>query len=396
MKLLLDTTVEEARLETTVSIKVRPLLVSDAKTAFLVDAPGTSKYKDYFRSMCLADVAVLVVPFSPAADHDCLTHESVLAAKCFGVRHFVVALSKADQVSAELREAQYLETAARVDALFAGVFGEDDWQAEFVPVSALQGWNLRPAGPGLPGMDLGWWAGRSLWEAITTAERPFVPLDQTLRVYLVGGAISEGSTTLQFGKVVSGFMRPDEKLIRASCQNNPGALQVEITVHRSDSTIARISCRSCLLNPGTIFRSMTTYHHRFVRDGDFAVRREEETPLLTTTGGFLARVTVVRPKAKIGIGFNLMFACNSIRLGCRVTDFLEINGFQPKRFASPEPKTSLRLLHGDSGLVELEPVAPGAHSRLHLFPAVGDVLGRCVLLDGHHIVAAGSVAAAVQ
>jgi elongation factor 1-alpha len=170
-----------------------------------IDCPG---HRDFIKNMITgasqADAAILVVSAKEGVQEQ--TKEHIYLEKVLGVQQIVVAINKMDAMNYD--ESKFNQTKQDVSKILSQVGYKLD-KIPFVPVSGYVGDNVVKKSDKIP-----WYKGPTLMEAldqyITPPERP---LKKPLRLPVQDVYSISGVGTVPVGKVLSGVMKPGDKII---------------------------------------------------------------------------------------------------------------------------------------------------------------------------------------
>lgn len=170
-----------------------------------IDCPG---HRDFIKNMITgasqADAAILVVSAKEGVQEQ--TKEHIYLEKVLGVQQIVVAINKMDAMNYD--ESKFNQTKQDVSKILSQVGYKLD-KIPFVPVSGYVGDNVVKKSYKIP-----WYKGPTLMEAldqyITPPERP---LKKPLRLPVQDVYSISGVGTVPVGKVLSGVMKPGDKII---------------------------------------------------------------------------------------------------------------------------------------------------------------------------------------
>ncbi|WP_132058858.1 translation elongation factor EF-1 subunit alpha [Halorussus amylolyticus] len=169
----------------------------------IVDTPG---HRDFVKNMITgasqADNAVLVV----AADDGVApqTQEHVFLARTLGINELIVAVNKMDAVDYD--ENRYREVVSEVKDLLNQVrFDTED--AEFIPISALEGDNIVERSD-----QMDWYDGNLVLEALNSLEETETPTDAPLRLPIQDVYTISGIGTVPVGRVETGVLNTGDNV----------------------------------------------------------------------------------------------------------------------------------------------------------------------------------------
>ncbi|WP_137286320.1 translation elongation factor EF-1 subunit alpha [Halorussus salinisoli] len=169
----------------------------------IVDTPG---HRDFVKNMITgasqADNAVLVVGADDGVAPQ--TQEHVFLARTLGINELIVAVNKMDAV--EYDETRYKEVVAEVKDLLDQV-QFDTQDAEFIPISALEGDNVVERSD-----NMEWYDGRLILESLNDLEEPEPPTDAPLRLPIQDVYTISGIGTVPVGRVETGILNTGDSV----------------------------------------------------------------------------------------------------------------------------------------------------------------------------------------
>ena len=170
----------------------------------IIDAPG---HKDFIKNMITgasqADCGVLVVAASDGVMAQ--TKEHIWLCKTLGVGQLAVAVNKMDMVNYDQKK--FEEVKAQVSQVLKMVGYKPD-QTHFIPISSLKGENIIKKSALIP-----WYNGPSLIELLDLFKEPEKPTNLPLRLPLQDVYNITGIGTVPVGRVETGIMKVNDKVI---------------------------------------------------------------------------------------------------------------------------------------------------------------------------------------
>src|SRR5271157_1970971 len=172
----------------------------------VVDCPG---HRDFVKNMITgasqADAAVLVV--STIDGVQAQTREHVFLSRTLGVNQLVIGMNKIDATTPPYDEKKFLEVKEEISKLLKMV-GYKVEDIPFIPMSGLMGDNLAK-----PSENMKWWKGPTLLQALNNLKVPQKPTSLPLRIPVQDVYTISGVGTVPVGRVETGIMRKDDKII---------------------------------------------------------------------------------------------------------------------------------------------------------------------------------------
>ncbi|MDP8013028.1 MAG: elongation factor 1-alpha, partial [Nanoarchaeota archaeon] len=199
----LDTSTEERKRGVTIDLS-HVKFSTDKYDFTIIDAPG---HVDFIKNMITgaseADAAVLVVDGKEGVMAQ--TREHTFLAKIFGIKNLIIAINKLDLLGYD----QNKYNAVRQDVLkMVKMYYPNAESLPMIPIAAREGVNLIKKSDKMP-----WYTGPTLLEALNSIPPPEKPVNLPLRVPVEDVYSIQGVGTVPVGKVVTGVMKPGDKII---------------------------------------------------------------------------------------------------------------------------------------------------------------------------------------
>jgi elongation factor 1-alpha len=339
----------------------------------IVDTPG---HCDFIGNMITgttqAQVALLVVDtlrgnFSAGMSKDGQTREHALLAYSLGVKQMIVLLNKMDDSSVNYSEDRYKATRDEVSAYLSTLLlGYEVTKIPFIPISGWEGDNIVDRSIQMP-----WYEGPSLLEALNNVEQPDYPVDRPLRipvqdVYEIGGI-----GTVAVGKVEAGTLKPGMKVTFA-----PSGLAAKV--------------KSIEMHHEAIPEAIPGDHIGFNIDMDLNdIRRgyvasdPNNLPAFRVTS-FESQIIILTNSSRISNGYSSIIYCHKAHVPCLWKQIKATIDSRTGKILQQNPE---HVQSGDTCIVEMEPTEKLSLETVSDFPA----LGRFVVRDTTHTIAAGIV-----
>jgi elongation factor 1-alpha len=356
---VMDQLKEERERGVTIDVAHKPFN-TDKYYFTIIDCPG---HRDFIKNMITGtsqgDGAVLVC--SAAEGAQAQTKEHIFLARTLGIPQIVVAVNKMDAV--EYKQEAYDKTKADVTALLKNVGFKTDTVA-FVPVSAYVGDNIAKKSDKMP-----WYKGGTLVDALNGFTVPEKPTGKPLRLPVQDVYTITGVGTVPVGRVETGILRPNDKIIF-----QPSGKVGEVkSVEMHHTQLAQAGPGD---NVGFNVRGISkTDVHR----GDVAGPVDNPP---TVAKSFTARIMVLNHPSVLTAGYTPVFHCHTAQVACTFEAILK--KLDPRTGATLEenPQT---LKTGDAAVVKIRPTKPMVVELAKDFPP----LGKFAIRDMGITVAAG-------
>ena len=329
----------------------------------IIDAPG---HVDFIKNMITgaseADAAVLVVDGKEGIMAQ--TREHTYLARVFGIKNFLIAINKMDLLGYDQNKfnAVKQEVLKMAKTLYANA---DSFLV--IPVASKEGINITKKSDKMP-----WYTGPTLLEALDALPTPDRPVNLPLRVPVEDVYSIQGVGTVPVGKVVTGVMKPGDKIIF-----EPSHVQGEVkSIEMHHQTLEQAI-------PGdNIGFNVRGIEKDQVKRGD-VVGTVSAPPTVVTE--FTAQILVLYHPTAISAGYSPVLHTHTAQVPVRVKKILR--RLDPKTGATAEENPAT-IKQGDAAIVLLEPLKPLSIEKSDEFPqlagfAIRDMgstiaAGRCI------------------
>lgn len=358
---LMDTLKEERERGVTIDVNYKKF--STQKNDFtIIDAPG---HQDYVKNMVTgtsqADAAVLIVAAKEGVQPQ--TREHAFLAQVMGIKKMVVAINKMDEVN--YSEERYKEVKEDVLKLLKSS-GFKEENLTFIPISSWVGQNIIKAPDKMP-----WFKGPTLLEAIDSFPAPESPIDKPLRLPIQDVYNIKGVGTVPVGKIVTGTMKPNDKIIIMPENIETEVKSIEMHHQQLQEAFPGDNIGFNLRKVGTadIKRGSVVGH---------------TTNPPSVAEEFTAQIVVLYHPSAITVGYTPVFHMHTAQIACTFTEL--IKSIDPKSGQTKEESPKF-LKTGDAAIVRIKPTQPISVEPYKEFPQ----LGRLAIRDMGKTVAAGVI-----
>lgn len=340
----------------------------------LIDAPG---HKDFIKNMITgaseADAAILVISVKPGETEASIEpggqgREHAFLAKTLGVGQIVVALNKMDDVN--YQESRFKEVKENVEKMLKAV-GYNTAKVNFVPVSGWKGDNLVKKSA-----NMAWYKGPTLAEALDSFEVPEKPTGKPLRVPIQDVYSITGVGTVPVGRVETGVMRPNDKVIVMPAGAVGDIKSIE--THHTQLESAEAGD-----NVGFNLRGVDK---KQIKRGDI-IGPVDNPPSVAKE--FEARIIVISHPTAIAPGYTPVLHAHTAQVAATISHFVSKLDARTGATTEENPKF---LKTGDAAIVRIKPVRPLPIETFKDFPEIG----RFALRDMGTTIAAGVVLAITE
>jgi elongation factor 1-alpha len=326
----------------------------------VVDCPG---HRDFVKNMITgasqADAAILVVAAPDGVMEQ--TKEHVFLARTLGITQLIIAINKMDMVKFD--EKRFNEVKKDLSDLIKMVGYKPD-EIHFIPMSALNGVNMKSVGPETP-----WYKGPAIIPALDTFKEPEKPTDKPLRVPIQDVYSISGIGTVPVGRVETGIMKKGMKVAFMPA-NKDGEIK-SIEMHHEEI-------------PQAVPGDNIGFNVRGIGKGD--IRRGDvcgpvDAPP-TVADEFTAQIVVLQHPSAITVGYTPVFHCHTTQTACTFTELKK--KIDPKSGQTKEENPTF-LKTGDAAIVQIKPSKPMVIENVKELPQ----LGRFAIRDMGTTIAAG-------
>lgn len=328
----------------------------------VVDCPG---HRDFVKNMITgasqADAAVLVV--STIDGVQAQTREHVFLSRTLGVNQLIIGMNKIDATTPPYDEKKYLEVKEEIGKLLKMVGYKVD-EIPFIPISGLMGDNLAK-----PSENMKWWKGPTLLQALNNLKVPEKPTKLPLRVPVQDVYTISGVGTVPVGRVETGIMRKDDKIIFEPADVAGEVKSIEM--HHEEVNEA--------LPGDNIGWNVRGVGKKDIRRGDVC-GHPDKPPMVAKE--FKAQIVVLQHPSAISAGYTPVFHCHTAQIACTITAILA--KLDPRTGGVKEQNPAF-IKPGDAAIVMVTPSKPMVIEKVKEIPQ----LGRFAIRDMGQTIAAG-------
>jgi len=339
-------------------------------TFTVIDAPG---HRDFIKNMITgtsqADVAVLVIDasqgkFEAGISKEGQTREHALLAHTLGVKQMIVAVNKMDTVG--YSESRYAEIKEEVSD-FLKHLGYKPAKIPFVPISGWVGDNMIDKS-----LNMLWYKGPSLLDALDSIHPPKRPLDKPLRLPLQDVYKISGVGTVPVGRVETGVMKPGMHILFA-----PTSIVADVkTIEMHHQSIPEAV-------PGdNIGFNVKSVSIKELKRGMVACDAQNRPA--SGISSFEAQVIIMNHPGKIFPGYTPVLDCHTSHVACK---FSSIQCKMDRRSGKVLEEHPKFIKTGDAAMIVVEPTKPLCVETFTEFPP----LGRFAVRDMKRTVAVGVI-----
>ncbi len=322
----------------------------------IIDAPG---HRDFVKNMITgasqADAAIVVVSarkgeFEAGMSAEGQTREHLILAKTMGISQFIVAINKMDATDPPWSKERY-EYVKNVLGKFMKTWLQmDPSKVPFIPVSAWTGDNLIERSINMP-----WYNGPTLVEALDMLEPPKKPVDKPLRIPIQNVYAISGVGTVPVGRVETGVLRVGDKVVFMPPGKTGEVRSIEMHHQRMEKA-----------EPGdNIGFNVRGISKNDIARGDVAGHLDNPP---TVADEFTARIIVIWHPTAITPGYTPVIHAHTASVACRIT---EIVAKLDPRTGKVLEKNPPFVKQGDVAVVKFKPIKPMVIEKFQDFPQLG-------------------------
>ena len=332
----------------------------------IIDAPG---HKDFIKNMITgaaqADAAILVVSANPGDGVQAQTKEHIFLSRTLGVSQIIIYVNKMDMAGyAEKRFNEVKEEVSKQLKL-VGYKLED---VKFVPGASFPGDNVAKKSA-----NISWYTGPTLLEALDTFKEPQKPTQLPLRLPIQDVYNITGIGVVPVGKVVSGVMKVNDKIIVVPAREGKGVTgEVKtIEMHHEQLTEAE---------PGdNVGFNVRGIEKKDIARGD-VLGHVNHAPTVATE--FTGQIIVLNHPTVITVGYTPVFHVHTAQVACQITEIVKT--LDPTTGATKQEKPDY-IKNGDAAVIKIKPIQPLCIEKQSEIPQ----MARFAIRDSGVTVAAG-------
>ncbi len=362
----LDTSGEERKKGVTIDLSHQKF-VSDKYEFTIIDAPG---HVDFIKNMITgaseADAAVLVVDGKEGVAPQ--TREHTYLIRVFGIKSLTIAINKMDLLGYDQKRFEAVKDEIMKVVKISYPNGD---KFNYIPISSKDGVNLVKKSDKMP-----WYTGPTLLEALNALPLPERPTQLPLRVPIEDVYTIQGVGTVPVGKVVSGIIKPGDKIMF-----EPSHVSGEVkSVQMHFQNLAQAG-------PGdNIGFNVRGVEKEQIKRGDVAGLVSNPPTVVTE---FTGQIIVLQHPTAISAGYSPVLHTHTAQVPVKFKKILK--KLDPKTGAVLEENPAT-IKQGDAAIVVFEPLKPLSLEKADAIPQ----LAGFVVRDMGLTIAAGRCTDLVQ
>jgi elongation factor 1-alpha len=360
---IMDRFKEERERGVTIDLSYRKI-ITKKYAATIIDAPG---HRDFIKNMITgtsqADAAILVV----AVQHGVMaqTKEHLWLCRTMGVEQIAVLINQMDTVKYD--QEKYNKVVEDLKVLLKAVGYKPD-KMNFIPASAYVGDNIAKKSE-----NLKWYNGPTLLEQFDIFEMPKKPTDLPLRMPIQDVYSITGVGTVPVGKIETGIIRPNEKVIILPAKTGKGVIGEVKTVEMHHEALKEGIAGD---NVGINIRGVGKQD---IARGD-VIACIDHPP--TIAEEFTAQIAVINHPTVIARGYTPVLHIHTAQVPVQ---FISLDKKLDPKTGQVSQENPDFLKNGDVAIVKLKPMKPVVIEKQSVNPH----MARFAVRDAGQTVAAG-------
>lgn len=360
---VMDRLKEERERGLTIDLAYRKIITKKYQIT-IIDAPG---HKDFVKNMITgasqADAAFLVVAASEGVMPQ--TKEHILLCKTMGVDQMAVIINKMDVVNYDEKKFNEVKAAVSKELQIAGYKLD---KINFIPASSYYGENVTKKSEKMP-----WYKGPCVLEQFDLFEEPKKPVDMPLRMPIQEVYSITGVGTVPVGKIVTGKMKPGDKVIVLPARTGKGIVGEVKTIEMHHQQLNEAIAGD---NIGVNIRGVGKQD---IDRGD-VIAHVDNPPSVVEE--FIAQIIVINHPTVIAAGYTPVLHVHTAQVPVRFEALLKKIDPRTGSVLQENPEF---LRNGDIAIVKLKPIKPLVIETQKTNP----YMSRFAIRDAGRTVAAG-------
>jgi len=311
----------------------------------IIDAPG---HKDFVKNMITgasqADVAVLVCGANEIKGTEGITElppqtiEHARLTKILGVQQLIVVVNKMDMQGYSQDRYEGIKKSV------SGLLKASGWKIEdvpFVPIASLKGDNVVKKSTNMP-----WYSGPTLVEVMNNLKEPQKPTNLPLRLPIQDVYKIAGIGTVPVGKVETGIMKVNDKVIIIPGREGKGISGEVKTIEMHHEQLQEAEPGD---NVGFVVRGV---EKKDIARGD-VLGHTNSPPTLASE--FTAQIVVLNHPTVITVGYTPVFHIHTAQVACQITELVKKLNPATGEVMQEHPDF---IKNGDAAIIKCKPVQP--------------------------------------
>ena len=357
----------------------RANIETPSKRWTIFDAPGHKNYvPNMIMGASMADFGALIISakkgeFEAGFDMEGQTREHIQLAKSLGIYKLVVVVNKMDEPSVKWSKDRFSDIIAALKPFLAETGYDPEKDISFVPVSGLNGTNLKDP---MPQGICNWYQGPTLMEILDQLEVPPRDPEGPLRIPILDKMKDRG--TVVFGKVESGTVKVGDQLAVL-----PSNLIAQVaTVYNSKNECVRYA------KPGENIqlRILNITDENLINKGDVLSKMNEPVPVSDLFEAELTLLELLKYKPIFSKGYQFILHLHTVAEEASVKELILVHERTEKGDFIEKAKAQFAQSYAKV-ICRIQTRVPIALEKIDVLPQ----LGRFTLRDEGRTIALGKV-----
>lgn len=331
---VMDKIKEERERGVTIDLAYKKIMTQKFQIT-IIDAPG---HRDFVKNMITgasqADAAFLVIAAPSGVQPQ--TEEHVWLLKTMGVKNLAVAINKMDELNYD--EAKFNKVKEDVSQLLkkTGYKLED---VKFIACSGLKGDNVLKKSD-----KMSWYKGPTIFEQFDNFPAPVPPTNLPLRMPVQDAYEITGIGTVPVGKIVTGIMKPGQKIIVLPGRTGKGVEGEIKSVEMHHESLPEALAGD---NVGCNIRGVGK---KDIARGDVICDASKPARVVEE---FVAQIVVINHPTVLAKGYTPVFHVHTAQVPCQFTELIAKINPQTGEEMDKNPDF---LKNGDVAKVRIKPI----------------------------------------
>jgi len=330
---VMDKIKEERERGVTIDLAYKKIMTQKYQIT-IIDAPG---HRDFVKNMITgasqADAAFLVVAATTGIEPQ--TKEHLWLLRTMGVQNICVWINKMDAVNYD--QSKFEKIKEEASALLKTV-GYKLEKVNFIAGSGQKGDNVAKKSTNMP-----WYNGPTLMEQFDLFPQPELPTNLPLRMPVQDVYEITGIGTVPVGKIETGIMKPNQKVIVLPGRTGKGALGEIKSVEMHHESLPEALAGD---NVGVNIRGIGK---KDIARGDVICDASKPVPVVEE---FVAQIAVINHPTVLAKGYTPVFHVHTAQVPCKFVELIEQIDPRTGQVVKTNPDF---LKNGDVAKVRIQP-----------------------------------------
>jgi elongation factor 1-alpha len=330
---VMDKIKEERERGVTIDLAYKKIMTQKYQIT-IIDAPG---HRDFVKNMITgasqADAAFLVIAATTGIEPQ--TKEHLWLLRTMGVQNICVWVNKMDAVNYDQSKFEKIKEEASTLLKTVGYKLE---KVNFIAGSGQKGDNVAKKSSNMP-----WYNGPTLMEQFDLFPQPELPTNLPLRMPVQDVYEITGIGTVPVGKIETGIMRPNQKVIVLPGRTGKGALGEIKSVEMHHESLPEALAGD---NVGVNIRGIGK---KDIARGDVICDASKPVPVVEE---FVAQIAVINHPTVLAKGYTPVFHVHTAQVPCKFVELIEQIDPRTGQVIKTNPDF---LKNGDVAKVRIQP-----------------------------------------